>query len=222
MMIKEQIEKHGEVMKWFIDNPDKGVWWKHFKGQKEWYLVTDPSFDEYGIYVKNDEYAEFRKALADGKQLQIRDYMGKWMAHNKTPNDDFTYPVNQYRIKPEEPGFKVGDWVTIKGSNPKQFKRFTGNLPQWNKSLDYENVELLNGERFRIPNFDRSVVKRWKPKAGELCVFWDNNDILVKDDFWVIGKLDSICKEKYYQDKNGNKWDNIAPLEFIDILKENR
>lgn len=25
-MLKEQVQKHGEVIKWFCDNPDKGVW----------------------------------------------------------------------------------------------------------------------------------------------------------------------------------------------------
>ena len=33
IMNKEQIKKHKEVIQWFINNPDKGVWYKGFTGE---------------------------------------------------------------------------------------------------------------------------------------------------------------------------------------------
>jgi hypothetical protein len=68
MMTKEQIEQHKEIIKWFIDNHDNGVW---TKGENEgWVLQTCPTFSEKAAYVQNDEYYELRKALADGKIIQ--------------------------------------------------------------------------------------------------------------------------------------------------------
>ena len=67
-------------------------------------------------YVINDEFYEFRKALAEGKSIQMLcryDSMEPiW--------DDMTEVIKSigfvdvkenYRIKPEEPKFKVGDLV---------------------------------------------------------------------------------------------------------------
>ena len=44
-MTKEQIEKHGEVMKWFIDNQEKGVWFK--QKDSDWRLIITPIFNTY-------------------------------------------------------------------------------------------------------------------------------------------------------------------------------
>ena len=67
-------------------------------------------------YVINDEFCEFRKALAEGKSIQMLCRYDKmepiW--------DDMTEVIKSigfvdvkenYRIKQEEPKFKVGDWV---------------------------------------------------------------------------------------------------------------
>ena len=68
-MTKEQIEKHGEIIKWWVDHVDKGVWFK-LKSSETWTLTHRPEFFTDFIYVQNDEYAELRKALVEGKQLQ--------------------------------------------------------------------------------------------------------------------------------------------------------
>ena len=67
-------------------------------------------------YVINDEFYEFRKALDEGKSIQMLCRYDKmepiW--------DDMTEVIKSigfvdvkenYRIKQEEPKFKVGDWV---------------------------------------------------------------------------------------------------------------
>lgn len=92
--------------------------------------------------------------------------------------------------------FKVGNWVTVNGSLPHQFSTFTKDLPEWNKTLDYENVEMLDKSKFHIPRFDRSIVQLWKPKVGEYCWFWNNHG-----ETPVFGKFKSMnsdCNENPY------------------------
>jgi len=69
---------------------------------------------------------------------------------------------------------------------------------------------------------NEDIIKLWKPIDGELCIFWDNNDDGTGLDYWVIGNFDTICEEKYFLDTNGNKWENVAPLEYVEILKNER
>ena len=101
----------------------------------------------------------------------------------------------------------IGDWVTINGK-PYQFRRFTKYLPEWNKSLDYENVEMLCGVRFHIPNFDRSIVKPWQPKEGEWCLFLFDSSKKKKQ--YELGQfLEEVYDTdgKYYTSKqNTKKW----------------
>lgn len=70
-MKKQQIEIHGEVIKWFCDNPELGVWCKFENCNEQWELRFDPKFEVFTRYVQNDEYAEFRKAREDGKTIQV-------------------------------------------------------------------------------------------------------------------------------------------------------
>lgn len=72
--------------------------------------------------------------------------------------------------------FKVGDWVRVNNGKPHQFKRFTKDLPGWNKNLDYENIEMLCHARFHIPNFDRSIVTLWEPTKDEWCWFYKDGE----------------------------------------------
>jgi len=72
-MTKEQATKHGTVIRWFTKNSEKGVWVKHlprYEGDdttSDWILTHEPLFsDTNKAYVQNDEYAELRKAQADG------------------------------------------------------------------------------------------------------------------------------------------------------------
>ena len=223
-MTKEQALKHKKVIEWWLDNPDKGVW---KKAHGLWFLEKDPSFYIDYIYVQNDEYVEYRKALAEGKTIQfLQTCIGthnidpvRWLDWNSYGQcfDKYT----QYRVKPEEPKFKVGDWVTVNNGIPLRFKRFTGNLPEWNKELNYEIVEFIKcGLKHQIPNFDRSIVKHWKPKKGEFCVFWDNNPYdSSKPEYYTVTKFRNIYNAAY-EDINRNEWDNIAPLEFINTLKD--
>ncbi len=79
--------------------------WEHFSCEHD-----DWNFKESALVIINDEYVEFRKALAEGKSIQedIEDYDD----HTATPswvtrhNIDFTQVKGELRIKPEPGGEK--------------------------------------------------------------------------------------------------------------------
>ena len=83
-----------------------------------YYEVTDEKWDFiYDIgFIINDEFVEFRKALAKGKTIQLNeaekfaDSNRGWVDLScKSLGESINlFPVNYYRIKPDEPKFKVG------------------------------------------------------------------------------------------------------------------
>ena len=187
-MTKEQIEKHRDVIKWFCDNPDKGVW---FKSNTDKWIHTDcPKFYGDTIYAQNDEYVELRKALADGKTIQKskRHYcLDFW--------DDVDaiythYHVTKYRIKPEEPKFKVGDWVRFDSHN-----------------AQVTETDLLH---------DTEHLVKWQPKEGEWCVFWGANTEVFTISKYGCKPLTA----SKHRDSYGNMYDYVAPLESIDTLND--
>jgi len=205
-MTIEQVEKHKEVIKWFVDNPTKGVW-KKKTPYSEWHIDNTPNWCKDYFYVQNDKYAEFRKALVDGKELQYTEDDGKtWSTHYRKL--DTWFNTKNIRIKPEEPEFKVGDWVQRKGYSI---------IIQIN-AIDATYVHSSTSEHYRIDN-----VELWKPKYTELCVFWDNNC-----NEYYIGRYGALCFKETFGDEFDNHyrylqqkgdWDNIAPLEFVQTLK---
>jgi hypothetical protein len=191
-------ETHGEFV------PAIGVKWK----------------DDTAIYIINDEYVEFRKALAEGKIIQWNSNYNKSYEHwidvcDQTGKMFNLYTADIMRIKPEEPTFKVGDWVTVNDGRPHQFKRFTKDLPEWNKSLDYENVEMLSGTKFHIPKFDRSIVKLWSPKPNEWCVFKD-----IDESHYIVDQFEETEGDKHWAKSIETWFQEIYPLEFINTLKD--
>ena len=187
-MTKEQVEKRGEVIKWWLDNPDKGVYTRDSTGC--WYIEYTPDFLPNSDYTQNDEYAEFRKALAEGKKVQVKDCEYYWVDGVVCrPTQKFEGPIHIYRIK--EPKLKVGDWV-IEAS--------TGELKQ-----------VVCGPNERVSN-------KWTPKKNEWCVFW-YNDFYGNRPFYTVTRYLNKEDERYF-DVDGIAFDNIAPLEFINTLKE--
>ena len=67
------------------------------------------------LLVINDEYAEFRKALAEGKTIQLNeaekfaDSNRGWvdLSCKSLGKSTHLFPINYYRIKPDEPKFKI-------------------------------------------------------------------------------------------------------------------
>jgi len=199
-MTKEQLQLHGSVIKWYIDNLNKGIWKKEHK-TKNWYLLRNPQFNIKDTYVQNDEFAKYRMALEDGKTIQFRTASEEiiWI----DCNPDWTLSPIDYRIKPE---FKEGDWVRIKNSvEVAQIK-----------TVKYHSVVLkgYDEDTYRFFNGDITI---WEPKVNELCIFWtrENNGYSIK-------KFNFMAEDGTFITLDKARYTYAAPLEFIETLKENK
>lgn len=91
---------------------DKQVWFDSVTSPIDW--TVD------GLYVIDDMYSTYRKALAEGRHIQFfntkeRLYDSSKPLHTWQDTDTIRTQGRQsdYRIKPEEPAFKVGDTITL-------------------------------------------------------------------------------------------------------------
>ena len=213
-MTKEQIDKHGPVIIWFAtgDNADKGVWKLPYKNGK-WVLCKSPEFHDHFAYVQNDEYSDYHMAQVDGKVIQYKDTFSltkeghKWydMPEYMCFQKSYKYSIEEiYRIKPEESKFKVGDWVS-----------------SWEHYKPNVYIQVTKQNIDKLP----SSVTLWQPQIGEWCAFWERDA-----KHYIVDKLDKI--ETYSSDGTSTKYTkhwatycgywfhNIAPLEFIQTLKD--
>ena len=143
------------------------------KNYSAWYeLHHDCKWDHNNAYrfkfIINDEYVEFRKAMAEGKTIQyyVDGFVG-WQ-DVKSLNQSCMHPTS-FRIKPEEPKFKVGDWlIEIHGGG-------------------YAKVlEVIKKDLLRVNLYDSNAIITtestdfilWQPKPGELVILKDKNCII--------------------------------------------
>jgi len=205
-MTKEQLQLHGEVIKWYIDSLDKGIWRKDHK-TKNWHLARNPQFNIKDIYVQNDGYAKFRKALIDGKIIQFRTTSCGINWIDCKPN--WVLPTAYYRIKPEQQKFKEDDWVRIKNPDPDDLR----GIAQI-KTVKQGSVVLKGYDEDTYRFFFRDVTL-WIPKVNELCVFWtrENNGYSIK-------KFNYMSEDGAFITLDKSRYTQAAPLEFIEILKE--
>jgi len=149
------------LLKWADEDPDCWVREDDVVSNSLW---IHPILNIKHVII-NDEYVEFRKALAEGKTVQIRSYIVApppvdpieevhytWKDYTKAI--DTSFGIENYRTKPNEPKFKIGDWVVI-SENP-------------TTPFQINNVALNYGPAW----FER--ISFWEPKEGELCYFWDS------------------------------------------------
>lgn len=115
--------------------------------------------------MKNDKYKELRRALAEGKTIQLNGtainggYGETW--NDCSEENLFIYDISAYRVKPEKTqinyhGFKEGDLVTNK-----DFCEYT---PFEIRSCDFTGVSAKKNQHWR------DEVKSWKPEIGK--PFW--------------------------------------------------
>jgi hypothetical protein len=173
----DTIKKYKREFDYFI-NGGKLLWANAKDSKLSWYQAkeSNPEFfntnDEYHIYIMDDEYVEFRKALAEGKTIQLNE-AEKFADSNKGWVDlscislgysRNLFPVNYYRIKPEEQHIKIGDYLYD---------------IQFNKYHRIENVldEKVETKLFRIykSSINDYDYRLWKPKVGELVVMYSED-----------------------------------------------
>lgn len=149
--------------------PDYNVW-------------TDTIVLHYKIII-NDEYVEFRKALAEGKTIEVLHYTG-YKEFDQNPwklfaigVSTFDKPVENYRIKPEELQFKVGDWVrnSISRGDIGKIVEFTNEGYSKTVCLTHNNHCFLQWEL-------------WRPQPGE----WVIPDSGINKDTFVVIKYNGV------------------------------
>ena len=173
------------------------------KSTIKWYpSVTDPFEEESTsgelLIIINDDYKLYRKALAEGKIVQyLGQYSNMW---HEVQEPDFNLHPNCYRIKPDKPNFKVGDFVRYVHSTPA-------------RALEINNI---NGNRYYFTNSEMSCLQHelelWTPVKGELCWFWDkctpHRPTLRQYDIFPEG----YGEENMFHDSEQNPFDFCEPF----------
>lgn len=175
---------------------------KYFTG-KEWlyYRSAEWTGDNDLQIVIDDMYLPYRTALAEGKKIQFFNTKDSLYDSSK-PLDTWqdidkihTHGrLSDYRIKPEEPEFKVGDWITVNGP----------------AGTFIECISGINDDTYTLGGTNicyKSQAIKWEPKEGDLCIVWNNDNI----NYTVIIKFDYIDASGKYSCSN-TWWDNCMPF----------
>lgn len=190
-MNKELIKKYKAEFEHWLNGGNILVRFTTAKNPYKWYNIEE-DFDakswngHYGAqYIIDDEYVEFRKALAEGKTIQCNAKEGEnditYTAYGHTWWEDtteFKYATTFYRIKPEEPKFKVGDWVIL------DFIKLTDTSDKY-KNCAVQINGIKNGNYYYDKNCtsliselpgnkgDWIITELWQPKLNDWCWFYD-------------------------------------------------
>ena len=175
-MNKELIKKYkvefnywlngGELLYSYID--DKLLWKSMDEIDKNTYpvYIRNPfQLSEHHIIIINDKYVEFRKALAEGKIVEVAvDYNDiDGYIWKSVEDDEFHhFNIDEIRIKPEAPKFKAGDWVAHNGV----YKQVTKAVDGLIDSLDNQVAVIMKDESLEL----------WEPNEKEY--FWYKNDLV--------------------------------------------
>ena len=157
-MNKQLINKYKPEFDYFLN--EGKILYKHINSNAWW---NDEPWNYSPDYVTaiiiNDEYSEFRKALAEGKVIE---YLGQssnvW---HEVQEPDFNLHPTCYRIKPDEPKFKVGDFVTPLNREI--------NCSIWQIDNILSCNTLVSGNTMLDPR----TIQPWTPVKDEWCWFWD-------------------------------------------------
>ena len=158
--------------------------------------IWDLRTERIKAIVINDEYIEFRKAGAEGKQLQVS-YNGGKTWFDKSYRKISWSKTQLVRIKPERHKFKVGDWVIHNGV----VKRVTKAIDGYIDSLDNEVAVIMKEESLEL----------WEPKEEEY--FWYKNDLVKFDEIKTnCGTLLNSVRGCSYHTAEANYKDYCEPF----------
>ena len=175
------------------------ILYKHINSNAWW---NDEPWNYSPDYVTaiiiNDEYSEFRKALAEGKVIE---YLGQssnvW---HEVQEPDFNLHPTCYRIKPDEPKFKVGDFVTPLNREI--------NCSIWQIDNILSCNTLVSGNTMLDPR----TIQPWTPVKDEWCWFWDkctpHRPTLRQYDIFPEG----YGEENMFHDSEQNPFDFCEPF----------
>lgn len=193
-MNKQSIKKYKpEFDHWLNEGK---ILYKHINSNAWW--NNEPweySPDYITAIIINDEYSEFRKALAEGKTIE---YLGQssnvW---HEVPEPDFNLPPNCYRIKPDGPKFKVGDFVTPLNREI--------NCSVW----QIDNILSCNTLVSSRTMLDPRTIQLWTPVKNEWCWFYDNPN---KDKYCNLSQFGEESNGRCFKTNCGTPWNFCEPF----------
>ena len=196
-MNKQLINKYKPEFDHWLNEGD--ILYKHTNSNAWW---NEEPWSYSSSYVTaiiiNDEYSIYRKALAEGKIVQyLGQYSNMW---HEVQEPDFNLHPTCYRIKPDEPKFKVGDFV--------RYVHSTTAI-----ALEINNI---NGNRYYFTNSEMACLQHelelWTPVKGEWCWFWDkctpHRPTLRQYDIFPEG----YGEENMFHDSEQNPFDFCEPF----------
>ena len=204
-MNKELIIKYNEEFNHWIEGGTLQCIF-HNDTKPYWEVCTDDELNrifgnnganlEISIVI-NDAYAELRKAIAEGKIVQYRtievlEFGGeREVWRDINPANISQYHISVLRIKSDGTQLKVGDWCL--------------------DTRDNQLKQVVNPESPVICAY----YTLWQPQPNEWCVFWET-DVTA----YTVARFHSRSKRGAYVTNYGHEFYNIAPLEFIQTLKD--
>ena len=114
---------------------------------------------------------------------------------------------SDYRIKPEEPNLKIGDWITVNGP--------AGTFIECISGIN-DDTYVLSGRNICY----KSQASKWNPTRGEVCIVWDDDCLSSPS----IIKFDYINDSSQYRATDNTCWDNCMPFTGVlpPHLKDNK
>ena len=137
--------------------------WSNCQSEDIW-RIPDKNISKVLIVI-DDEYVEFRKALAEGKIVEVAtDYndVDGYICKSIEDKEFHYFNIDEIRIKPERHKFKTGDWVIHNGVA----KRVTKAVDGYIDSLDNEVAVIMKEESLEL----------WEPEDEKY--FWYKNDLV--------------------------------------------
>ena len=143
------------------------------------YEPWDYSPDYVTAIIINDEYSIYRKALVEGKTVQANINYWSFPETEEFNWQDIASPdsFNKFnllnlRIKPNEPKFKVGDFVRVAPKSNRAITNsgtteFTGII----RVIDKHNLYNIKGI-YDTDWFESDDIQPWTPVKGEWCWFY--------------------------------------------------
>lgn len=213
---------HKEIIKW-ANFPDGTKIWARFKEGSitSWCVVDSVSWYNDYSYIVNDKFAEYRKAIIDGKVIEIRrkdcntliktvDDIYDLVFDDERYLEDKTYTIiNKAEPKDE---FSIGDYVWHDG-----YLYYLGD-----KDDEYYYLYEGDNDDYTEKVRKNEELKKWKPQdsMGQYCWFLDDDSKTLT--LWKLSEVDNENVSFKYKANNGVHHENIAPyLGFIpDALKD--
>lgn len=158
-MTKEAFKQHKDTLHWWSQSESRTVWVIGCSLIGDWKLDRNPNWYSDQIIVPNDQFADQRKAGAEGKQLQVSYDDGlHWY-------DKLTHKIKWsgclVRVKPVTI-FKKGDWV----------KSEEFGLIQ----LTCDNFDSYNRRPQDVHRKGSGVyTELWHPAEDEWCIFYQSH-----------------------------------------------